>query len=228
MLFQLREETTCFGVDKQTEYLMFVFVNANAQLLLKWATKNSPLLQIVLLLPLKFVYIHRLLVSRPIVLKSLYLTKRNAVWESLVICRACHHEGFLKFGDSTSALASRQLKSERNARQVSKAYTILQRKDIWVIRFWKLDIFFSFLIFSFFLFIGQTTRGQRKCRFYRFFSARSDFNNRARGIIFYYRLQGVFSQFTNKIWKFYLKYFSYQCDQRRPSFSTLICISKTN
>ena len=158
MLFQLREETTCFGVDKQTEYLMFVFVNANAQLLLKWATKNSPLLQIVLLLPLKFVYIHHLLVSRPIVLKSLYLTKRNAVWESLVICRACHHEGFLKFGDSTSALASRQLKSERNARQVSKAYTILQRKDIWVIRFWKLDIFFSFLIFSFFLFIGQTTR----------------------------------------------------------------------
>ena len=158
MLFQLREETICFGVDKQTEYLMFVFVNANAQLLLKWATKNSPLLQIVLLLPLKFVYIHHLLVSRPIVLKSLYLTKRNAVWESLVICRACHHEGFLKFGDSTSALASRQLKSERNARQVSKAYTILQRKDIWVIRFWKLDIFFSFLIFSFFLFIGQTTR----------------------------------------------------------------------
>ena len=158
MLFQLREETTCFGVDKQTEYLMFVFVNANAQLLLKWATKNSPLLQIVLLLPLKFVYIHHLLVSRPIVLKSLYLTKRNAVWESLVICRACHHEGFLKFGDSTSALASRQLKSERNARQVSKAYTILQRKDIWAIMFWKLDIFFSFLIFSFFLFIGQTTR----------------------------------------------------------------------
>ena len=158
MLFQLREETICFGVDKQTEYLMFVFVNANAQLLLKWATKNSPLLQIVLLLPLKFVYIHHLLVSRPIVLKSLYLTKRNAVWESLVICRACHHEGFLKFGDSTSALASRQLKSERNARQVSKAYIILQRKDIWAIRFWKLDIFFSFLIFSFFLFIGQTTR----------------------------------------------------------------------
>ena len=158
MLFQLREETTCFGVDKQTEYLMFVFVNANAQLLLKWATKKSPLLQIVLLLPLKFVYIHHLLVSRPIVLKSLYLTKRNAVWESLVICRACHHEGFLKFGDSTSVLASRQLKSERNARQVSKAYTILQRKDILAIRFWKLDIFFSFLIFSFFLFIGQTAR----------------------------------------------------------------------
>ena len=121
MLFQLREETTCFGVDEQTEYLLFVFVNANAQLLLKWATKNSPLLQIVLLLPLKFVYIHHLLVSRPIVLKSLYLTKRNAVWESLVICRASHHEGFLKFGDSTSALASRQLKSERNARQVFKS-----------------------------------------------------------------------------------------------------------
>ena len=159
MLFQLREETTCFGVDKQTEYLMFVFVNANAQLLLKWVTKNSPLLQIVLLLPLKFcLHTSSFSLKTYCAEKLIYLTKRNAVWESLVICRACHHEGFLKFGDSTSALASRQLKSERNARQVSKAYTILQRKDIWAIRFWKLDIFFSFLIFSFFLFIGQTTR----------------------------------------------------------------------
>ena len=150
MLFQLREETTCFGVDEQTECLMFVFVNANER------PKTLPRCKAFFLL--NFVYIHLLLVSRPIVLKSLYLTKRNAVWESLVICRACHHEGFLKFGDSISALASRQLKSERNARQVSKAYTILQRKDIWAIKFWKLNIFFSFLIFSFFLVIGQTAR----------------------------------------------------------------------
>ena len=32
---------------------MLVFVNANAQLLLKWATKNSPSLQIVLPLKLR-------------------------------------------------------------------------------------------------------------------------------------------------------------------------------
>ena len=46
----LAYETTCFGVNEQIEYLMFVFVNA--WLLLKWSTKNSPSLQIVV--PLKF------------------------------------------------------------------------------------------------------------------------------------------------------------------------------
>ena len=140
-------------ISKQNIWCLSLLMLMPSSCLNGWL-KTLPCCKSFFFFLLNFVYIHHLSVSRPIVLKSLYLTKRNAVWESLVICRACHHEGFLKFGDSTSALASRQLKSERNARQVSKAYTILQRKDIWVIRFWKLDIFFSFLIFSFFLFIG--------------------------------------------------------------------------
>ena len=75
---------------------------------------------------------------------------------------------------------------------------------------------------------GQTTPGDsdRKCKFQRFCPARSDCNNVAHGILSFYKLQGVFSQFTDKIWKFQLKYFSYQRDQGRPFSSTLICISK--
>ena len=57
-------------------------------------------------------------------------------------------------------------------------------------------------------------------------SARSDCNNIAHGILSCYKLQGVFSQFTDKIQKLQLKYFSYQRDQRRAFSLTLICISK--
>ena len=75
---------------------------------------------------------------------------------------------------------------------------------------------------------GQITPvdSDQKCKFQRFCPARSDCNNAAHGILSRYRLQDVFSQFTDKIWKLQLKYFSYQRDQRRPFSSTLICISK--
>ena len=75
---------------------------------------------------------------------------------------------------------------------------------------------------------GKTTSvdSDRKCKFQRFCPARSDCNNVAHGILSCYKLQGVFSQFTDKIWKLQLKYFSYQRDQRRPLSSTLICISQ--
>ena len=62
---------------------------------------------------------------------------------------------FLSSGTQPVRFTSRQLKSERNARQVSKAYTILQRNDVWAVTFWKLNIFFSF---SFFLFKLQSLR----------------------------------------------------------------------
>ena len=75
---------------------------------------------------------------------------------------------------------------------------------------------------------GQTTpvNSDRKCQFQRFCPVRSDCNNIAHGILSCYKLQGVFSQFTDKIWKLQLKCFSYQRDQRRPFSTTLICISK--
>ena len=75
---------------------------------------------------------------------------------------------------------------------------------------------------------GQNTPvdSHRKCKFERFCSVRSDCNNVAHGILSCYKLQDVFSQFTYKIWKLRLKYFSYQRDQRGPFSSTLICISK--
>ena len=57
-------------------------------------------------------------------------------------------------------------------------------------------------------------------------SARSDCNNIAHGILSCYKLQDVFNQFTDKIQKLQLKYFSYQRDQRRAFSLTLICISK--
>ena len=57
-------------------------------------------------------------------------------------------------------------------------------------------------------------------------SARSDCNNIAHGILSCYKLQDVFNQFTDKIQKLQLKYFSYQRDQRRAFSSTLICILK--
>ena len=41
-----------------------------------------------------------------------------------------------------------------------------------------------------------------------------------------YKLQDIFSWFTDKTWKLYLKSYSYQRDQKRPFPSTLICISK--
>ena len=77
---------------------------------------------------------------------------------------------------------------------------------------------------------GQTTpvNNDRKCKFQRFCPALSDYNNVAHEILSRYKLQDVFSEFTDKIWKLLLKYFSYQCDQRRHFSSTLICISKTH
>ena len=77
---------------------------------------------------------------------------------------------------------------------------------------------------------GQNTPldSDRKCTFQRFFPARSDCNNLANGVLSCYKLQDVFSQFKDKIWKLQLKYFSYQRDQRRPFSSNLICISKTH
>ena len=76
---------------------------------------------------------------------------------------------------------------------------------------------------------GQNTPldSDRKCTFQRFFPARSDCNNLANGVLSCYKLQDVFSQFKDKIWKLQLKYFSYQRDQRRPFSSILICISKS-
>ena len=65
---------------------------------------------------------------------------------------------FLSSGTQPVRFTSWQLKSERNAREVSKAYTILQRNDVWAVTFWKLNIFFSFLNFSFFLFKLQSLR----------------------------------------------------------------------
>ena len=75
---------------------------------------------------------------------------------------------------------------------------------------------------------GQTTpvMSDRKRKFQRFCPARSDCNNIAHGILSWYKLQDVFSKFTEKIWKLQLKYFSYRRDQRRPFSSTLICITK--
>ena len=75
---------------------------------------------------------------------------------------------------------------------------------------------------------GQCARvdRDRKCKFHRFCPARSDCNNIAHGILSCYKLQDVFSQFTDKIWKLQLKYFSYKRDQRRAFSSTFICISK--
>ena len=77
---------------------------------------------------------------------------------------------------------------------------------------------------------GQTTlvNSNRKSKIQRFCPARSDCNNVAHRILSRYKLQDVFSEFTDKIWKLQLKYFSYQRDQRRPFSSTLICISKTH
>ena len=75
---------------------------------------------------------------------------------------------------------------------------------------------------------GKTTPvdNDQKCKFQRFCPARSDCNNVAHRILSRYKLQNVFSQFKDKIWKLHLKYFSYQRDQRRPFSATLICISK--
>ena len=75
---------------------------------------------------------------------------------------------------------------------------------------------------------GQTTLldSDRKCKFHRFCPARSDSYNIAHEILSFCKLQGAFIQFTDKIWKLQLKYFSYKRDQRRAFSSTLICISK--
>ena len=58
---------------------------------------------------------------------------------------------------------------------------------------------------------GQTTPvdSDRKCKFHRFFPARSDCNNIAHAILSCYKLQGAFNQFNEKIWKLQQKYFSY-------------------
>ena len=165
---------------------MFVFVNANER------PKTLPRCKSFFLS--NFVYIHLLLVSRPIVLKSWYLTERNAVWESLVICRACHHEDFLKFGNSASALHKPAAEERAQCSTSFKSLHNFTEKGHMGHKVLETQ---HFLFFShFFLFSSHRLDrpwGQRKCRFYRFFSTRSDFNNRARGILFCYRLQGVFS-----------------------------------
>ena len=73
---------------------------------------------------------------------------------------------------------------------------------------------------------GQYTLvdSDRKCKFHRFCPARNDCNNIAHAIS--YKLQGAFNQFTEKIQKLQLKYFSHKRDQRRAFSSTFICISK--
>ena len=130
---------------------MFVFVNANER------PKTPPRCKSFLRL-LNFVYIHHLLVSRLIVLKSWYLTERNAVWECVVICRACHHEGFLKFGNSASAL--HELAAEERA-QCSTSFKSLHNFT----KKWRLgrniletQHFLFFSHFSFFLFKLQSLR----------------------------------------------------------------------
>ena len=55
---------------------------------------------------------------------------------------------FLSPGTQPVHFTSWQLKSQRNARQVSKAYTILQRNDVWAVTFWKLFSHFSFFLFK--------------------------------------------------------------------------------
>ena len=67
---------------------------------------------------------------------------------------------------------------------------------------------------------------KKMCKFHRLCPARSDCYNIAHGILSCYKLQGACIQFTDKIWKLQLKYFSYKRDQRRAFSSTLICISK--
>ena len=61
---------------------------------------------------------------------------------------------FLSSGTQPVRLQAGSWRASAMLDRFLKAYTILQRKDIWAIRFWKLNIFFSFLIFSFFLVIG--------------------------------------------------------------------------
>ena len=50
---------------------------------------------------------------------------------------------------------------------------------------------------------GKTTRvdSDRKCKFHRFCPARRDCNNTAHAILSCFKLQDVFSQFKDKIWK---------------------------
>ena len=74
-------------------------------------------------------------------------------------------------------------------------------------------------------FFGQYTRVDSD-RIHRFCPARSDRNNKAHAILSCDKLQGAFNQFTEKVWKLQLKYFSYKRDQRRSFASTFICISK--
>ena len=66
----------------------------------------------------------------------------------------------------------------------------------------------------------------RKCHFHNFCRGCCDCNNVAHGILSCYKLQDIFSQFTDKIWKLHLKSYSYQRDQKRTFPSTLICIWK--
>ena len=75
---------------------------------------------------------------------------------------------------------------------------------------------------------GKYTRvdSDRKCKFHRFCPVGNDCNNIAHAILSSYKLQGAFNQFTEKIQKLQVKYFSYKRDQRRSFSSTFICISK--
>ena len=138
------------GRSKQTEYLMFFFVNADERL------KTLPRCKSLFLS--NFVYIRLLLVSRPIVLKSWYLTERNAVWESLVICKACHHEGFLKFGNSASALQKPAAEERAQCSTSFKSLHNFTKKWCLGRNILETQHFLFFSHFSFFLFKLQSLR----------------------------------------------------------------------
>ena len=129
---------------------MFVFVNANER------PKTLPRCKSFFLL--NFVYIHHLLVSRLIVLKSWYLTERNAVWECVVICRACHHEGFLKFGNSASALHKPAAEERAQCSTSFKSLHNFTKKWHLGRNILETQHFLSFFPFSFFLFKLQSLR----------------------------------------------------------------------
>ena len=129
---------------------MFVFVNANDRL------KTLPRCKSFFLL--NFVHIQHILVSGPIVLKSWYLTERNAVWESVVICRACHHEGFLKFGNSASALHKPAAEERAQCSTSFKSLHNFTKKWHLGHNILETQHFLFFPYFSFFLFKLQSLR----------------------------------------------------------------------
>ena len=67
----------------------------------------------------------------------------------------------------------------------------------------------------------------QKCKFHRYCPARSDCNNIAHVILSCYKLQSVYSSFTDKIWKLHLKYMFEEILEKAPSDCLcLLCISR--